>query len=408
MPRILALLPSNTYRARDLLIVARDLGVELIVATARQQALEPQTDDTTVTISFDGSPEAIRIARELHGRRPLDAVVGLDDETTWCAAVLARALGLPGNPPQAVAATRSKLTMRRQLAAAGIRGPEFAAVAFADLASQAAAQQYPCVLKPTFLSASRGVIRANDPREFVAAGQRIAALLDDPELRARSGGEADLVLVESYLRGDEIAVEAVLREGVLQPLAVFDKPDPLTGPFFEETIYVTPSRHDTAVLAAVEAELQRATRTLGLVHGPIHAELRLHGGTPTLLELAPRPIGGLCPRVIPLAFGIRLEELLLRATLGMPAPAVAAGRAAGVMMIPVPAAGILRAVHGLERARVEPGVHDVEISTLLGQQVVPLPEGNRYLGFIFATAESPATAEEALRRAHYHLRFEIQ
>lgn len=407
MPRILALLPSNTYRAHDLLIAARRLEIELIVATEQRQALEGQTDDTTVTFPFDGSLSTVQRVLALHDRRRLDAVVGLDDETTWCAAILAEALGLPGNPPQAVAATRSKLTMRRQLAAAGMRGPAFAAVAFADLDGQAAKQQYPCVLKPTFLSASRGVIRADDAHQFRLAAQRIATLLDDPELQARGGDEAGLVLVESYLPGDEVAVEALLGEEGLQLLAIFDKPQPLTGPFFEETIYVTPSRHPAEVLAAIETEVWRATQALGLVRGPIHAECRLYRGIPTLLELAPRPIGGLCPRVVPLAFGIRLEELILRAALGWRAPTMTRDRAAGVMMIPVPNAGTLRSVHGLDRARAEHHIHDVEISILVGQPVVPLPEGNRYLGFIFAAASTPAAVQEALTLAHSHLRFEI-
>lgn len=400
-------MPSNTYRAQDLLAAARQLEIELVVATEQQQALEPQTDDTTVTIPFDGTPLALRRVLALHDRRPLDAIIGLDDETTWSAAILAAALDLPGNPPEAVATTRSKLAMRRQLAAAGMRGPTFATATIAGVSSQAREHAYPCVLKPTFLSASRGVIRANNPDEFIAAGQRIADLLDDPDLRARGGDEADLILVESYLPGEEIAVEALLCDGEFRLLAIFDKPDPLTGPFFEETLYVTPSRHEDDVLAAVENEVRSATRAIGLVHGPVHAELRVHEGVPTLLELAPRPIGGLCPRVVPLAFGIRLEELLLRAALGMPPAAMIADRAAGVMMIPIPRGGVLRAVHGLDRARSEAAIDSVEISILPGQPVVPLPEGNRYLGFIFAAAETPEMVEEALNRAHARLSFEI-
>ncbi len=410
MPRILALLPSNTYRARDLLTAARRLGAELIVATERQQALEPQTDDTTITIRFDASPPTLRRVTELHTRRPLDAVVGLDDETTWCAATLAEHLGLPGNPPQAVAATRSKIATRRRLAAAGLRGPEFATVATADLdalADHAAKQVYPCVLKPTFLSASRGVIRANDAGEFVIAARRIAALLSDAELQARGGEQAGLILVESYLPGEEVAVEGLLREGSLEVLAVFDKPEPLVGPFFEETVYLTPSRQDAGVLDALEAEVQSASTALGLLNGPVHAELRICEGVPTLLELAPRPIGGLCPRVIPLAFGIQLEEFLLRAALGLKTPSANRARAAGVMMIPVPRGGTLRSINGLDQARAVEYIHGVDISILPGQPVVPLPEGNRYLGFIFAAAETPAAVQQALGRAHSQLRFAI-
>lgn len=406
--RVLALVPTNTYRAADLLAAARCLGIDLIVGSDRRQALEAEVDHTTVTVPFDAPVRALEVVRALHRRRPLDGVVGLDDETTLPAARLAEALGLPGNPPRAVATTRSKLRLREALAGAGIDGPRFAAVHLKDIEAAAPGQAYPCVLKPTFLSASRGVIRADDAAAFVAAGRRIATLLADPELRRRGGTEADLVLVEDFLPGAEIALEAVLGDGELRLLAVFDKPDPLDGPFFEETLYVTPSRHPGPVLEHAEHTLRRAVAALGLRHGAVHAEFRLHAGRATLLELAPRPIGGLCPRVMPLALGTGLEELLLRSACGLDLPGTDSVRPAGVMMLPVPGRGLLRRVDGREEALALPGIHDVALSVHAGQELVPLPEGHRYPGFIFATGRDAAEVEDRLRAAHGCLRFDLE
>jgi biotin carboxylase len=406
MARLLVLLPSTSYRARDVIRAARRLDVDLVVATDHEQVLESQTSDATLTIPFNDPVSAWERVEELHGRRPLDAVVGLDDESILAAAALAQALGVPANSPDAIAATRSKLRMRTLLAAAGLRSPEFRALPLTDLAGAAAQQDFPCVLKPTFLSGSRGVIRADSVDEFVAAGRRIAAILAEIDVY-QGGPDSHLIMVESYLEGTEVAVDGLLANGNFQPIAFFDKPDPLTGPYFEETLYVTPSRHPPATLAAVQEEIQLAVLALGLEHGPVHAELRLHRGTPTLLEIAARPIGGLCPRVVPLALGVELEDLILGAALGAPPPPLRQQQAAGVMMMPIPRPGTLAAIDGLETARAVVGVTSVEISIGTGQRLVPLPEGNRYLGFIFAAGSTPEAVEKALRDAHACITLEI-
>jgi biotin carboxylase len=407
MPRVLVLLPSSTYRARDVLRAAQALDVEVVIGTEQAQVLETQTADTTITLPF-GDPEAAACcAARLHARRPLDGVAGLDDETTLAAATIAAKLGLPGNPVEAVAACGSKLRMRKVMAAAGLRGPGFAVVPLQDIESHARVAPYPCVLKPTFLSASRGVIRANDSTEFIEAGRRIGKILADPTLRQRGGTEAELILVEDYLEGDEIAFEGLLIEGHLKTIAIFDKPEPLVGPFFEETLYVTPSRLADSARASVTAEVQAAVEALGLTHGPLHAELRFHDGSPTMLEIAPRPIGGLCPRVVPLTLRISVEELALRASLALPVPTLEQGRSAGVMMIPVPRAGTLRRVEGVDDVLGVPGVTALDIAIGLGQKVTPLPEGNRYLGFVFAAGDTAATVENALLSAHACLVFDI-
>lgn len=409
MRSVLLLLPTSTYRAHDFLEAARELGVSVVVGSDRRQALEPQTEGTTVTLDFRDPVTACHEVDALHARRPLSAVVGADDETVVLAAEISRHLGLPANPPQAVRRVRDKESFRRAQRDAGLPHPEFALVGVREGPPRGSPVGFPCVAKPTFLSASRGVIRADDEAGLGAAWDRIAAILAEDEVRRRAGARADRVLLERYVPGPEVALEGLLHDGDLRVLALFDKPDPLEGPYFEETLLVTPSRHPAADRRAVVTAVEATTEAVGLRHGPVHAEVRLSPRGPVVVEVAARSIGGHCTRALRFGAGISLEELVLRHALGDDVSGLHldAG-AAGVMMIPIPGAGYLHGVDGIEAAREVPGVGGVEISILRGQRVVPLPEGHRYLGFLFATGDDAAAVEGALRRAHAALSFDIR
>ena len=408
MDRLLLLLPTTTYRTEDFLDAARTLGVDIVCASEKPSTFEAHAPDHLLTLDFtDPDAAAARVA-ELADRRPLSAVVGVDDLTTVAAAAIAERLGLRSSAVAAVAAARDKYQMRQCLAAAGVPIPRFRRIALKDdpfLAARGVA--FPCVLKPLALSASRGVIRANNVDQFIAAVRRIAALLqrDDVEV---GGGGAQFLLAEQYIPGVEVALEGLLLGGVLHTLALFDKPDPLEGPFFEETIYVTPSRLPASTQAAIERVTAAACTALGLSEGPVHAELRVNDAGPWVLEVAARSIGGLCSRTLRFGTGMSLEEIILRHALGWPIATLARERRpAGVMMIPIPRAGRLQAVRGAEAAAAVGGIEDVTITAHVGQDLVPLPEGWQYLGFIFARADSSAAVEAALRDAHARLAFDI-
>ena len=410
MPRVLLLLPTTTYRTSDFLAAAVNVGAEVTVASEEPSTFEGANPAGLLTLDFRDPGECARRVVEFSRRYPVDAVVGVDEETALAAAAISEALGLPSNPPSAAAAARDKALLREALGAAGVPSPRAQVFRLEDGPAAAATRvAYPCVLKPTFLAGSRGVIRADDPASFEAAWRRIAAILAEPEVAARGGEAARKILVEEFVSGVEVAVEGLLTRGAFEVLAVFDKPDPLEGPYFEETIYVTPSRLPPATLEGVRRVTERGCRALGLEHGPIHAELRVGPEGPVMIELAARSIGGLCSRTLQFGAGLSLEELILRHALG--APEVTPHRrneAAGVMMIPIPRAGRLEAVRGLEEAGGVPGIVDVVISAHPGQTLVPLPEGSRYLGFVFSRAADPALAEAALREAHSKLVFEIR
>jgi biotin carboxylase len=403
MERVLLLLPTTTYRTQAFLDAARALGVEVVCASDRPNALEARAPDTLLTLDFNDPDAAAEVVRRFAQSHALDAVVGVDDLTTVAAAAIAERLGLPANPVGAAAAARDKLEMRRRLAAAGVPVPGFRPVSLDDdpaVAGRAVA--YPCVLKPLALSASRGVIRADTLEEFNAAVRRIAGIL------AAAGDRSRTLLVEEFVPGAEVALEGLLVGGALHTLALFDKPDPLDGPFFEETIYVTPSRLPAPAQAELSTVTGRAAAALGLREGPVHAELRLDAGRPRVIEVAARSIGGLCSRVLRFGAGLTLEQLILRHALGRKIESYElARRPAGVMMIPIPRGGRLEAVTGTERAREVPGIEEVVITAHRGQELVPLPEGWQYLGFIFARADTPETVERALREAHARLRIEI-
>jgi biotin carboxylase len=342
--------------------------------------------------------------------RPVDGLIALGDRPTTTAAYAARALGLAYNHPEAVENCRSKLRQREILREAGLPVPGFFSFRLDRRLERILPRvQFPCVVKPLRLAASQGVIRANNPEEFLAAVARIRALLESPEIQVTHEAELDRLLVERYIPGTEVAVEGLLTRGRLRILTIFDKPDPLEGPYFEETIYVTPSRMPEEMWDRVADCAAATVRALGLEHGPVHAEFRVNEQGPWVLEAAPRPIGGLCSRA--LRFGskrILLEELLVCHALRMDGWDLdREDDASGVMMIPVPSSGVLEGVQGEAQARAIPGIEDVQITARLHDFIAAWPEGSSYLGFIFARGSSPAEVESALRLTHSHLRFEI-
>jgi len=408
--RVLLLLPTTTYRAHDFIRAAERLGVETVVGSNRKQALQDLQPTRGVTLDLRDPEKAAGQIAEFDAKHRLNAVIPTDDETAVVAAAASARLRLPHNPPEAARAARRKDVLRRVLHDARVPTPRFSLLTLDDDPGPAAGKQsFPVVLKPTFLAASRGVIRADDAGQFVAAFRRLAALLGQPDVKEHGGDAGRLVLVEEFVPGLEVAVEGILLASRLKVLALFDKPDPLDGPFFEETIYVTPSRLSARVQKAIAATTASAARAVGLREGPVHAELRVNDRGPWLIEIAARSIGGLCSRTLRFGTGLSLEEVILMHALGRNVHALRREPLpAGVMMIPIPRAGVLRGVSGLAAARRVPGIEDVTISATIGRPLVPLPEGASYLGFIFARAETPALVEAALREAHRRVEFDIE
>jgi len=396
MPKHLLLFAATTgYQIRVFADAARRLGVELTLATDRCHILDDPWGDHAVPVKFDRIPESLEVLRG-SGLR-VDGISAVGDRPAVLAAAAAELFGVPFHPPGAAIACHDKHLARTMFRDAGMKVPSFfRATAEEDAAEVSARAPYPCVLKPLGLSASRGVIRANDRTEFVGAFRRIARM-----------GQRE-IQIEAYIPGREFAIEGLVTRGELQVVTIFDKPDPLEGPYFEETIYVMPSREPAHVQNALVETTAQAVRALGLTQGPVHAELRYNEEGAWILEVHARPIGGLCSRAVRLADGIPLEEMILVHALGGNVRmAHLDSGSAGVMMIPIPKRGVYHSVEGVERARAVCGIEDVIVTAVQGQELVPLPEGASYLGFIFARAEEPAAVEDALRRAHAMLTFHI-
>jgi biotin carboxylase len=407
VPRVLLVAATTGYQTRAFAEAARHLGLDPVLATDRCHVLEDPWGDRAIPVRFD-DPRASRDVLLAAG--PFDAIVAVADRPTLIAALAAEALGVRYNSPASVEACHDKYLARQRFEAAGLPVPKFFRVPVSANPLDAAGRApFPCVLKPLGLSASRGVIRANNVMEFEAAFLRIRALLGSVDIAAMREEQNRYIQVESFIDGREFALEGLVTAGGLQVLAIFDKPDPLDGPFFEETIYITPSRESPETQQALIAATRSAVRALGLTHGPIHAELRMQGGEAWVLEVAARPIGGLCARTLRFDDGAPLEELILRHAVGEDVSrARLSDPASGVMMIPIPkGGGIYQGVEGVERGAAISDVEDVIITAKEGQKILPLPEGASYLGFIFARAGSPARVELALREAHACLKFEI-
>ena len=412
--RLLLFTAKLGYQTRSFEDAARKLGVQLVYITDRCHQLEDPWGDQAIAVHFESPENAAYTVMEAMRGQEVSGVLALGDRPAAAAAYAARGLGIEYNHPATVEACRSKLRMREVFRDGGLRVPWFRSLPLVPTPEPSLLGiPFPCVLKPLSLSASQGVMRANNREEFLAAASRLRRLLESAEIRATREPGLDQMLVEGYIPGREVAVEGLLTDGVLRILAIFDKPDPLEGPYFEETIYVTPSRLPQSTHRQIENCAREATRALGLIHGPIHAEFRINEEGVWPIEVAPRPIGGLCARALRFCpcgehKEIGLEELLLRHALKLSgSDALRETQASAVMMIPVPQSGILESISGGEAARATHRITELVITARLQDYIAAWPEGSSYLGFLFASGNTPEEVEHAIREAHKKLHFRI-
>jgi biotin carboxylase len=411
--RALILSTTTGYQLRSFGDAAARAGIELMFATDRCHRLDDPWRDAAVAVRFHEEESSLRAIVDAARTRPIDGVIAVGDRPVVLAARAAQALGIRGNPPQAAAASVNKNLARAAFDRAGLPVPWHFEVGERQPLASDPPVVFPCVVKPLGLSGSRGVIRANTPAELERAVARVRALLARKDVRAIRSGLEDTILIEGFIAGREYAIEGVLTDGAFRPFAIFDKPDPLDGPFFEETIYVTPSHLGAGEQQVVFDHVARAAASIGLLNGAVHAECRVNDRGVFMLEVAARPIGGLCSRVLRFSdpatdADVSLEDVLLRHAVGDDVSrCTRETRAAGVMMIPIPARGTLKRVDGVDKAAAVAGVEDVRITAKTGQLLEPLPEAASYLGFIFARGSTPSVVVSALRDSHARLHFEI-
>lgn len=410
MPRVLLLLPTTTYRTKAFIEAALKIGVDIVAATEQPSTLVAQNPEGLLTLDFFDPERAARRTSDYAAQHKVDAVIPVDEDTAVIASSIAESLDLEHNSVESTRAAKNKHLMREILRRAQVPVPRYWHISLDENPLDIAARvSYPCVIKPVFLSTSRGVMRADTREELVAAIARLGRIVSLPHIARRGGKLAREALIEEFIPGFEVAVEGLVTDGRFRALAIFDKPDPLNGPFFEETIYVTPSRLSSEVRQRIIDTTAAATRAMGMTKGPVHAELRVNDDGPWVIEVAARAIGGLCSRALRFGEKSSLEEVLIRHALGEDVSHIEReARAAGVMMIPVPRSGILREVKGLDEAKAVPDVEDVIISAHITQELQPPPEGASYLGFIFSRADTAEKAEAALREAHSRIKFAIE
>jgi biotin carboxylase len=379
------------------------MGLEVLIGSRGKHSLTAEINHG-LHLDLDNPAAAAQEILAIAARTPFAGILGSDDSTVEIAAQAAQQLGLPHNPPAAARLSRRKDLARAHLSLAGCPVPAHCLIDLRKpLKQQMHTLPWPCVVKPLNLSASRGVIRADTPAALISACQRIGRIITD----AADEFERTHVLVEEYIDGIEVAYEGYLHHGELATLALFDKPDPLTGPFFEETIYVTPSRLDSPTQSLIKRRVAEACTAYGLTTGPVHAELRINARDAWILEVASRTIGGDCARTLDSEDDMHLEALTIALAIDQPVEPRPLQGARGVMMLPIHQGGILRRVEGINAASRVPHIEKVDIVVREGYELVPLPEGNQYPGYLFARAETPEQVVDALRTAHKKLNFVV-
>lgn len=395
-PCILLVAPHNSYRIHAYIEAAKHLDIHLIVASQSEYSLVSAVAQG-IQIDFSDIDASLKTLIDAHQQQPFDAVIASDDGAVRITATVAEALSLPANEPDSAQLTRRKDLARLRLKSCGVPVPDFRIINLVEpIESQLHQLQYPVVVKPVAMSGSKGVIRANNEQQCVQAIGRIRPIVE----HSSDEEERHQLLIESYITGVEVAFEGLLHKGELKQLAIFDKPDPMEGPFFEETYYITPSRLLAADKTLIANRVTEACKAYGLREGPVHAELRLQHGEAFIIEIASRTIGGDCADMLKFGLNMGLEELVLLQALGKPIDVPELSDSVGALMIPIPSQGILRRVEGISQAKKVSYITDISISVREGYELIPLPEGSSYLGFIFAKAPTAILVEVALRDAH--------
>jgi len=398
---VILIIPSASYRTSAFINAVEKLDLKVLVISDKSQVFSGKYPDNLMIMNFHHWKDRLDEISEWSERNGLKAVIGVDEESIVLAANISKYLKVEHNPVESVLLTKDKYLMRIELKKAGVNSPWFKRFSIHDSPNKKINEIcFPCVIKPTFLSASRGVIRVNTIKELSNGFETLSELLSLEELRKRGGEQSDWILVEEYIPGKEVAIEGIVSEGKLKVLAVFDKPEPLVGPIFEETIIVTPSILPKKTLYSLFETAQIAVNALGIVKGPVHIEIRINSSGNYILECASRSIGGICSNVLEFQDGMSLEELILRSYLGRNVEKTKlTDTAKGVMMMPNEKRGILKEIIGVEDALNVKGVTDLQITLKPGEKLEPLPKGDRYLGFIFAEDKDQELVIKALKNA---------
>ena len=380
---------------------ATKLDLKVLVITDKSQVFSEYYPEKVITMNFEHWEEGLENIREWSERYDLKAVIGVDEESIILAAKLSESLCIEHNSLESVKLTKNKYLMRRELKKSGLKSPWFKRFSIDEKPKDIFTElRLPCVLKPTFLSASQGVLRVNSFKDFVKGFELLSDLLTEMKVKKRGGDQVKWILVEEYIPGKEVSIEGIVNEGKLKDLAIFDKPEPLEGPIFQETILITPSILDEHLEFSLLETAQIALKALGIRKGPVHIELRINDKGNYILECAARSIGGLCSKVLEFKGGMSLEELILRSALGRNVEKTQLiDKAKGVMMMPTEKRGILREIHGIKAALAVKGITDVQITIKPGEMLEPLPKGDRYLGFLFAEGKDQDTVKIALQEA---------
>lgn len=406
MKNILLLVPTETYRAEAFITGAAALGVSLTIASERRQAMAASMGRRTLVVSMQNPEVGLKQIEQAADNMQFDAIISVDDGGLATAALASKKLGLKYISTNSAQMSNNKIAMRKRLEQTEISKPWFLVHKPTNKISitTGAIPSFPIIVKPASLSGSIGVMRIDAPEDVESA----LALCESIQMDHGCGGDTQ-TLIEQYISGVECAVEAMVFNDQLKILAIFDKPRPLEGPYFAETIYVAPSERDREIQNKLQSTLEEARKALEIKTGPIHAEFRITSDREVyLIELAARSIGGMCSNAIPLSGGRSLEELIIAEALGMEIPEFAIeNQASGVFMMPVPAKGVLRSISGVEEAKSTRWITNVTLSMMINSEVSPIPYDARYVGFIFAKAPTSRAVVEALEEAFKKIEIEI-
>jgi hypothetical protein len=384
MKKVLLVIPEKSYKSNDFVVAAKRLKIPFSIITDSQQVSE-RLSDNIIVYNFQ-KDISLEILEKL---KNITHILPVDHSSLEFAAKLRDLLSATGNSYVSVMNAMDKYKSRTifndvtevKIKNAYINDPK-------DLITFMSKINIG-VLKPTRGTASNKVIKVTQQNMDQLLIQNIIKDCDENEL-----------IIEEFIEGDEYAFEGILIDSKLSKFVVFEKPLAFVEPYFEESIYITPSNLSNEIIESVHKRLQKACQKLGLTNGPIHAEFKISNNEVFLIEINPRMIGGLCSRC--LSFGLfkqSLEELILLSfSTGKFKKVELLSNYVGVLMLPVPKSGKFISINHNEIMKIE-NVSSVDITVSKNTLLQMPPNGERYLGFVFSQGENKSVVMRALESA---------
>ncbi len=384
MKKLLLVIPENSYKSNDFVVAAEKLGIDFLIITDSEQ-VSSKFSDTVIINKFDAELNK----NNLKKLKDVTHVLPVDHSALKFSGYLVDLLEVKGNKLESINLSMNKYESRKIFNSLLDIKVNNEIIKNIDDVNTFINKNGTSVLKPIYGTASKSVLKINNVEKNK---EQIEKLMQDCF-------DQDLV-IEEYIDGKEYALEGTIINSELKKIVIFDKPVEYKHPYFEESIYITPSELSSEAEKRVVSIVDKACKKIGLEDGPVHVEFKINENQIFIIEINPRMIGGLCSRCLSFGlFKVSLEEIILHAFMNNELKNIELlNNYVGVLMIPTPKSGKFISINKEELENI-PNISNVEITVPEGSDLLEPPYGDKYLGFAFSQGIDKKTVNESLLTA---------